>query len=187
MRSNRRLVRVLTVAMASLVLASPGGSDARGGTRLVGATGAEQRVVAWVLDRYAEARLDLPPLTIAFHATPAGCGGNSGYFLDDRLDVCLAGQTLEYQRNVVMHELAHAWCVAHVAAARRRAFMAARGLRSWNDPSTPWGYRGFEQAAEVITWGIGDREIPPLIPGDPTDHELASAFEILTGERPISP
>jgi hypothetical protein len=179
-RTGRAIIATASVA----VLAPLGSGHAPGTASVTGATPAERRVVTWVVERFDEAGLTLPTLAIAFHADPAGCHGNSGLFREGRLDVCTRGKTVAYQRNVVMHELAHAWSALNLTHAEIVSFTDARALSSWNDPSVPWGYRGFEQAAEVITWGIGDRAIAPLIPGDPDEDELGAAFELLTGRAP---
>jgi hypothetical protein len=182
---NRTATRVASAVAVVFTLAPLGPSRASAGIDVIGASPPERHVVSWVESRYDTASMELPALTVGFHASATACRGNSGLFLGDRLDVCTRGNALEYQRNVVMHELAHAWLDVHLSDATRRAFLAARGLSSWNDPGDAWGLRGFEQAAEVITWGIGDREIPPLIPGHPSDNDLAAAFAILTGHAPM--
>jgi hypothetical protein len=155
-------------------------------TRLAfrGGTPAQRAVVGWAVERYVRAGMPLPSLDVRFHDDPAGCGGNSGFYANGLLDVCVPGDS-PYARNVVVHELAHAWCEAHLAPQAIDRFLRLRGLRAWNDPDDPWGVRGTEQAAEVITWAVGDRAIEPLIPGDALGpRALRAAFVTLTG-RPV--
>jgi hypothetical protein len=64
--------------------------------------------------------------------------------------------------------------------------MRVRGIATWNDRSFDWKQRGTEQAAEIVTWGLGEGEIAPLLPDEVDDHELAALFKLLTGRRPIA-
>jgi len=66
---------------------------------------------------------------------------------------------------------------------RRDRFLVSRGLRSWNASDEPWEHRGYEQAAEVLAWGLGERIITPSIP-DNDFEQLCDAFEFLTGVAP---
>jgi hypothetical protein len=86
-------------------------------------------------------------------------------------------------RDTFLHELAHAWTEANLDPAAAAAFMRLRGLRSWNSPDVFWPERGFEQAAEVISWTLGERVRSPEIP----DHEPAAmlvAYRVLTASQP---
>jgi len=101
--------------------------------------------------------------------------------------VCSADDTLAYSRKVVLHELAHAWSEGHLTAGDREEFLNIRDLRSWNSGEVPWGLRGNEQAAEIITWGLGEGEIAPMLPSPVDAETLASLYEGLTGHAPINP
>jgi hypothetical protein len=61
------------------------------------------------------------------------------------------------------------------------------GIVAWNDRSYDWKQRGTEQAAEIVTWGIGDGEVSPLLPEAVDTPTLARLYELLTGREPITP
>jgi len=46
---------------------------------------------------------------------------------------------------------------------------------------------GTEQAAEIITWGLGEGQISPLLPEATDAPTLARLYELLTGREPITP
>jgi hypothetical protein len=145
------------------------------------ATAEQLQLTHWAVQRYEAAGLKLPYVELTFHADPSGCGDNSGFFSGSgRLDMCVPG-TSPLARNVLVHELAHAWCETHLNASDERRFLAFRDLTAWNSYDVPWGLRGMEQAAEIIDWAVGDRMIPPLLP-DGTDHpaQLRAAYRELT-------
>jgi hypothetical protein len=66
-------------------------------------------------------------------------------------------------------------------------FMQVRGIATWNDRSYDWKERGTEQAAEIVTWGLGEGEIAPLLPETGDVRTLAGLYELLTGREPITP
>jgi hypothetical protein len=86
-------------------------------------------------------------------------------------------------RKIVLHELAHAWLDVHATADVRARFLAVRGLDAWNDVTEPWTRRGYEQAAEVFAWEIGERVLTPSIPNDDA-VAMRRAFEVLVGDEP---
>ena len=179
------LESVLVLALAALVSGGTSGWPAEDPVRLVGGTPFDHRLVDWALERYEAAGLELPPVEIHFHRDPAGCRGNSGFYDSGRLDVCSVDNTVAYSRKVVVHELAHAWSEAHLTAEDQGRFLNLRGLRSWNSREIPWGLRGSEQAAEVITWGVtAGVGVAVLMPGDDAPEQLRSAYELLTGRAP---
>jgi hypothetical protein len=61
-----------------------------------------------------------------------------------------------YARKYALHEIAHAWTETNVAPGILRRFMEIREIGAWNDQRVPWKERGTEQAAEIITWGLGE-------------------------------
>ena len=65
--------------------------------------------------------------------------------------------------------------------------MDLRGIAAWNDRSFDWKERGTEQAAEIITWGLGEGEIAPLLPEITDPETLASLYRLLTDLEPITP
>ena len=65
--------------------------------------------------------------------------------------------------------------------------MDIRGIAAWNDRSFDWKQRGTEQAAEIVTWGLGEGEIAPLLPEVPIPRRSPSLYQLLTGREPITP
>jgi hypothetical protein len=176
---------LLVLALMTLASAGTGGRPAGEGVRLVGGTPQERLLADWALERYRAAGLELPPVEIHFHRDPARCRGNSGFYGSGRLDVCSVDNTVAYSRKVVVHELAHAWSEANLTVGDRERFLNLRGLQSWNSWEGPWGLRGFEQAAEIITWGVTGGAGTVLVPSDDAPEQLRSAYELLTGRPPL--
>jgi hypothetical protein len=65
--------------------------------------------------------------------------------------------------------------------------MQVRSIATWNDRAYDWKERGTEQAAEVVTWGLGEGEISPLLPQAVDAPTLAGLYQLLTGREPITP
>jgi hypothetical protein len=61
--------------------------------------------------------------------------------------------------------------------------MEIRGIAAWNDRTYDWRDRG----TELITWGLGQGEIAPLLPEAVDVPTLAGLYELLTGREPITP
>jgi hypothetical protein len=185
----RRVALGLAFVVALLPLPSAGasGRPTQEGARLIGATPNERLLADWALERYRRAGLELPPVEIVFHRDPAACLDNSGLYRSGRLDVCAVDGMVAYSRKVLLHELAHAWIEADLTAGDRERFLELRGLPSWNSRAVPWGLRGCEQAAEIVTWGLGEGTIAPLLPTSVDTETLASLYEGLTGRAPITP
>jgi hypothetical protein len=170
------------VALGALVLLGPP-TQASPSFRFHDATSAQERIVRWAEGRFRLAGLALPPVEVYFHDDPAGCGGNSGYYIWGRLDLCAGEDDTPYVRGTIVHELSHAWLDLNVSVKTRSEFQRVRGLASWNDYRRPWGLRGCEQAAEVITWFLGPG-LTPLIPGHPDEADLDAGYRVLTGRVP---
>jgi hypothetical protein len=151
---------------------------------LVGARSPSQFDLArWAVGRYERAGLRLPLVVVVLHDEESECHDRRGYYLGGRVDLCTGTRTDPQVRDTFLHELAHAWTDANLEHADAAAFMRLRGLRSWNSANVFWPVRGFEQAAEVISWTLGERVLSPEIP----DHEPAEmlvAYRVLTGDEP---
>jgi len=149
-------------------------------------------MVTWTAGRFGQAGLRLPPLDVEFHAY-GSCGANWGYYhpVPGRIDICDASwRPRSDAKETLLHEMAHAWDGLMLTDHMRREFLAFRGLRSWSGEQTPWVLRGMEQAAEIVSWGLMDRDVGALtnrLTG--TLHinagVLPVAFELLTGHRPF--
>jgi hypothetical protein len=178
----QRLLRPVALVLLSTTLGmrpseTPGPSVAADTPR-------ERELATWVLARYRSAGLELPAVEIEFHPDPSGCRDNSGFYRANHLDVCIADQADAYARRVLVHELAHAWSESSLTAADRARFLRLRGLDTWNSWDEPWGARGFEQAAEVLTWGVGDGATRILLPDHDDAASLTRAYLSLTGLQP---
>lgn len=83
--------------------------------------------------------------------------------------------------------MAHAWSETNDGEAVRARFLALRHLDTWNSWAEPWPDRGWEQAAEIIAWTIGNRilSLASIPANDPA--QLFAGYTLLTGRRPPAP
>ena len=142
---------------------------------------AQQQLAEWAVARFERAGLDPPTVEIHFHRGSSGCGGHLGYAQIGRVDVCTV-LVNEMSRRNLLHEMGHIWIDQNVSRAERDRFLEFRGLRTWNASTADWGYRGYEQGAEILAWALGDRTLTAQIP-DNDPIQLAAGFELLTGVR----
>ena len=153
-----------------------------------GADGQEGRAITWALGRFRTAGLEgMPPLDVYLHRSHDDCKGSIGRYRAGRIDLCTKDSSEPYAKRFALHEMAHAWTEASVDSVTLDRFMRLRGVDDWNDPRLPWKERGIEQAAEIITWDLGEDAIQPLLPEPALAHELVEAYMLLTGSRPITP
>jgi len=153
-----------------------------------GASADEERTIDWALRRYRIAGLDgMPNLEVALHRSDEACNGGIGLYFAGRIDLCTKDASEPYQRKFALHEMAHAWTEANVDGEVLDRFMDVRGIASWNDRSFDWKERGTEQVAEIITWGVGEGEIAPLLPEITDPETLARLYRLLTASDPITP
>jgi len=146
------------------------------------ATAEQQALVEWAMGRYEAAALPLPSLTIMFQDDLAGCDGNLGYYdaATNQLDMCNWGQHYKITpASTLLHELGHAWSFEHMDAAAQAAFVAYRGLDTWDDHRI-WWRMGQEQAAEIIAWGIGGDGFFSVYLDEIPEADLAAAYDLLT-------
>jgi hypothetical protein len=147
------------------------------------------RQIEWGLDRFRDAGLPLPPMTITVHDDEAACDGNSGLYLpNDPVEVhlCTPGPVDSRPAKLTtLHELAHAWAESRLSAAQRAAFLELRGLDVWYDQQRPPHERGAEHAAEVVSWGLMDEMIPIIRIYNAEPAQLAEAFELLVDRPPL--
>jgi len=173
-------VSVAAIAFSGVGTSRPGEVSAPRGVTVSGGTVEQQELAHWAIGRFEAAGLELPPIEIRFHAGGGGCGGHLGYSRGEIVDVCSTLVNL-MSRRIVLHELAHAWAAVNVTGATRERFLSLRGLDNWNDVAVPWNERGFEHAAEVIAWAIGERILTPTLP-DVAPEQLAAAYRALTAD-----
>jgi hypothetical protein len=186
---SSRIALFLCLAFATAILGSqrPAPADARPLT-IHGADAAQERAIDWALHRYGSGGLHgMPSLEVFVHRSDEGCNGGIGYYLAGRIDLCTRDSSEPYQRKFALHEMAHAWIESNVEPAILDRFMQVRSIATWNDRAYDWKERGTEQAAEVVTWGLGEGEISPLLPEAVDAPTLAGLYELLTGREPITP
>jgi hypothetical protein len=185
--TRRRIVLLLVFAAAS-TLGGHRPAPARQPLTFHGANAAEELAVDWALHRYRLAGLeDMPSLDVYLHRSHEACNGGIGLYHAGRIELCTKNSSEPYQRKFALHEMAHAWTEAHIEGAILNRFMGIRGITHWNDRSDDWKDRGTEQAAEIITWGLGEGEIAPLLPETVDVRTLAGLYQLLTGREPITP
>ena len=145
------------------------------------ASPAQIDLVRWAVGRYEAAGMTLPPLQVYLHDSAAGCGTETGlgFYRDGRLDLCPGTLINAMTRHTVLHEMAHAWTEQNDSQAVIDRFLRARGLPTWESWNYPWLQRGWEQAAEIVSWGVGERILSPRVP-DATPDQLASMYQLLT-------
>ena len=185
---RRRIALLLVVAAAGMTLAGHRPAPAREPLVIHGADAVQERAIDWSIRRYREAGLDgMPDLEVYVHRSHEECNGGLGLYHAGRIDLCTATSSEPYQRKFALHEMAHGWIETNVDGAVLDRFMDIRGIAAWNDRSYDWKQRGTEQAAEIVTWGLGEGEISPLLPEAVRAPNLARLYELLTGREPITP
>jgi hypothetical protein len=167
-------------AIAALTLGA-GQPDSR--TVIIGGSPAQRGMARWALTRFAGEGLSLPPLEIRFSATESICREGLGFYGDGVVRVCGSGAT-RMTRRTLLHEMAHGWANSNLSADDQVGFLGFRGLRTWNDDGVAWEERGFEQAAEIMSWALCDQGtgyLRPFIPHNSIE-QLTDAYELLTGK-----
>jgi hypothetical protein len=139
----------------------------------------------WALDRFGQAGLALPEVSLVFHDEKETCQGQNGYFHPGspyRIDICGFNwdRFLVTPRKVILHELAHVWVHENLDEHARNEFLDLRGLEVWQNGKAPWAEQGQEHAAEIIAWRLMDEEISMTSIGEHESSNLAEAFEFLT-------
>jgi hypothetical protein len=185
---RRRIALLLVFAVAGMTLAGQRPAPAREPLVIHGADAVQERAIDWSIRRYREAGLDgMPDLEVYLHRSHEECNGGLGVYHAGRIDLCTEESSEPYQRKFALHEMAHGWIEANVDGAVLSHFMDIRGIAAWNDRSYDWKQRGSEQAAEIVTWGLGEGEISPLLPEAVDAPSLVRLYELLTGREPITP
>ncbi len=144
---------------------------------IYGADDATEQQIHAIIDRFADASMDLPEIRIYVHDTQEPCNDNMGLYSKGgdqyRIDVC------ETYDAVITHELVHVWEYHTMTDATRQMFLDRIGFGTWNDGDTPHRSRGVEQVAYLVTWGL---EADPIQAMTLNHHrEDLDLFELLTG------
>jgi hypothetical protein len=156
--------------------------EIRRNVEVEGATPAQLAMARWAVGRFEAADLDPPAVEIGFHGDPSGCVGHPGFASQGVVDICTTLANLT-TRWLLLHEMSHVWLDQNVDVHARTRFLRVRGLPSWNATRDPWQLRGYEQAAEIMAWLLGDRILTPEFTDD-DPRQLDEAYELLTGKDP---
>ena len=163
---------------------SEDGSAVRTNMLVSGGTPDQVEMARWAVERFEAAGLQPPSVEIEFHSTPSGCAGHLGFARSDQVDVCTT-LVNAMARRTLLHEMSHVWLDQHVEDATEAKFLVLRDLSSWDAASDPWRLRGCEQAAEIVSWALGERILTPQINDDDPDR-IDEAYRVLTGQ-PLPP
>ena len=127
--------------------------------------------------RFADANLTLPDLTIRFGDDPADCYGHLGIF-----DAATTPWTITICSDLAFvptHELAHAWLDSNLSGQTRDQYINLRDKANWDDKHAEWSDRGVEDAAFVIQQNL---MITPRLPMSEEWQSRLDAYELLTGQ-----
>jgi hypothetical protein len=140
----------------------------------------------WAVARYDEAGLELPALDLSIHNQLESCKGNNGLYRNtgDRIEIHVCAPWPSRIERALLHELGHAWADATLDGERRAAFLDLRDLNVWHGGQ--WEQQGFEHAAEILMWGLGEETFPLTSIADTDTETLTEAFRMLTGFDPVS-
>jgi ketosteroid isomerase-like protein len=155
-------------------------------------------LVGWAMARYLDAGLVEPPVMELVFPPSDQCERASGFTVHEpdgiAVHVCLTASEVCADtdcasfdlaaRRTVLHELSHVWETVALDPPTRAAFLELRGLDHWFDDPL-WGYRGTEQTAEIMAWGLLDQPTRPVkLPDQRSCTELLDAYRLLTGTEP---
>ena len=156
-----------------------------------------EELLSWGFSRYEAAGLSAPTVSrvTSHHGWSDACSGVRGLTLNDAVVLCFQGTGLwcahdctqwePEAKEVLLHELAHAWMAEHVDQAIIAEFLRVSGQATWADRDEPWKDRGVELAAETIAWALMDEPAPTLAGlGKRTCDQRAALYETLTGTAP---
>lgn len=152
-------VATRTADATTLELSTAGGKAHDGRTqvlRVEGATGHEMDDIAWALDRYADAGIELPAVRFVYHDSAEPCRNSRGFYARDTrtVSICARGQAEVHRRVLLLHELGHAVVFERLDEQARAAFVSRWDRPTWNSPDHPWNDRGAELAADIVAWGL---------------------------------
>jgi hypothetical protein len=168
-----------------------------------GSTPALDGLVRWALERFALAGLPSPQVASVTFATATGrCEGVSGTITPtpdaagsdvllclSEQQACVGDACERYTfagRVTALHEFGHVWDASWLTPRTRRHYLEETGLTAWFDGGLAWSERGGERAAEVLMWGLLDREVPLVRLDRPSCEQLQHEFRLLTGVDPVS-
>ena len=158
-------------------------------------TDAQQALVDWATDRFAQAGLELPEMVVRFDPTRELCKSAEGRYQhspdsDKVVTICTRDSDsfaaeLD-KRRTLLHEFGHAWDYANLTAEDREELALILGAEAWNDSDHEWADRGVERFAETFVFALLDQ---------PARHvkvslectAMVDAFRTATGAEPQGP
>lgn len=158
-------------------------------------TDEQRELVAWAKNRFTQAGLELPELTVRFDPTRELCGHNDGRYQhmpngERMVTICTRhgdsfGADLERRRTLV-HEFGHAWDFANLSDGDRGELSHQLGVESWSDHEDAWDDRGVERFAETFVFALLDQPRRQLkVSLECID--LVSTFRTATGGDVLGP
>lgn len=161
-----------------------------------GTSGADD-LVRWGMARFPAAHLTVPVVaSVAFgeEAHQAQCSGDlRGLALkagpSSRIYLCLTvdDTASPFARELMLHELAHAWMWQNLGEAVQQQLITRMHLPTWDTTDVPRDQRGIEVAAEVIAWGLSKEPLQSPEFARRSCADLAETFRQLTGATPLQP
>lgn len=158
-------------------------------------TEAEQALVDWARDRFSQAGLELPELTVRFDPSRELCGRHEGLYHHtpdgERVVTICAPDSGTYAaelqaRRTLLHEFAHAWDVANLSEQDHEELARILGADAWNGPDVSWEDRGVEQLAETFVFALLDQ--PRRVLKVSLDCSVVlDAFRTATEADPLGP
>jgi hypothetical protein len=158
-------------------------------------TDVEQALVDWATDRFAQAGLELPELTVRFDPSRDLCRNSEGLYHhapngDRVVTICTRdSDTFAAQldrRRTLLHEFGHAWDFANMSAEDHDQLGLILGADAWNDRDDVWADRGVERFAETFVFALLDQSARQLKVSIECS-DLLSAFGTATGVDPLGP
>lgn len=158
--------------------------------RVDGAPRDAPEMVAWALDRFAQAGLRLPDrIVVTFDVTRQACHETPGCCHPDmdipEAIVCEPDGTSAFRvmnrQITLLHELAHIW---HWHQSNGWSDESPTVGGSFADDEADWSDRMVERVAVVISWGLLETKRRP-VRTDLRCAELYECFERLTGRSPL--
>jgi hypothetical protein len=187
----RLVTAIVTFSTGALVPSETTATDNQiaSAVQLTGMSADESAAAFRMVALFADAGLELPPVTIRRHVDTSACNGHDGlhHTVGDRseIDICTV-ETDGVETRVILHELTHAWAFHHLTPERKEAFKQLRGWDYWlNYNHAEWKENGSEQAAEIMVWALSEEPIRVNRIDQNSCAELRAGYVALTGLEPL--
>ena len=192
MNNMLRLITAITTFFTGVLVPSETTATDNQTTPVVQLSGmsADEEAAAYrMVALFADAGLELPPVTIRRHDDTVACNGHDGlhHIVGDHseLDICTV-ETGDVETRVILHELTHAWAFHYLTPEHKEAFKQLRGWDYWLDYNhAEWKENGTEQAAEIMVWALSDKPVHVNQIDQNSCAELQAGYVALTGLEPL--